>query len=89
MRINGHSLKIDGGTLTYRGKEHSLAGARAQCSEARRGIPLVSRRSVFTVTVEGRDFDIRGRASVWFPAFGSRSRIQAAVSAINTEAKRA
>jgi len=70
MMINGHSLKIDGDTLIYQGQQYSLAGAQASYAETRRGIPLVSRRTLTTVTITAPGFCITGRARMLlFPAF--------------------
>ena len=87
MLIDGHTLKVNpDSTLTYRGKTHPLAGAHASHTETRRGIPLVSRRTLYTVTVEGAGFYITGPVRMLFPAFRSQGKaVRKVVTDINSQ----
>jgi hypothetical protein len=62
MIINGRKLKIQDGTITWRGRQYPLAGAVATYDEQRRGIPGLSRRTIATVTIRGDGWAITGRA---------------------------
>jgi hypothetical protein len=76
MMVDGHAFKINpDSTLTYRGQVYPLAGARATCAETRRGIPLLSRRTVHTLTVEGPGFHVSGHVRILFPRFRNQGRI--------------
>lgn len=62
MRINNRNIALGADTLTWRGRTYELAGASATYSTQRRGIPLLSRRTVTTVTITGQGWTITGEA---------------------------
>jgi hypothetical protein len=82
MRLNGRKLTINDGALSYGGRDYPLAGAQATYSEQRRGIPGLTRRTVYHVQITGPGWVISGRTGLrGVPLFVHRLNERAATAA--------
>jgi hypothetical protein len=82
MRLNGRKLTINDRTLTYGGHNYPLAGAQATDTEQRRGIPGLTRRTVYHVQITGPGWAISGKTGLrGVPRFVRKLNERAATAA--------
>lgn len=84
MLIGGQSAKVQNGHLKYAGQTRTLDGASATFTTQRRGIPFITRRTEFHVTITGDGWTVSGRAKPMpFPAWAPGRRVQGFINRVN------